>query len=111
MFDIIDSASEAILERFFLQVMKPFDREDMDDAIKNNVSLLDETVKGNPKALAIAEGAAKRFRGQAHMLTTENVLGWLKDKRYELYFGIVSDPKAKRWMNRQISEFKAYLFE
>ena len=111
MFDFINGASEAVLERFFLQLLNPFDREDLDEAVRNDVSLLDETVKGNPKSLAIAEGAAKRFRGQAHMLTTENVLGWLKEKRYELYFAFISDPRARAWIDRQISEFREYLFE
>jgi len=110
MFDFINGASEAVLERFFLQLLDGFDREDMDEAVRNDVSLLDETAKHNPRALAVAERAAQRFGGQSHLLTTNNVLKWIKTKRYELYFGIVSDPKARKWLDRQISEFRAYLF-
>lgn len=110
MFDIINNVSEAFLERLFLRIMEPFDREDLDEAIRSDVSLLDEAVKGSPKDLAMAENAAQRFRGQAHLLTTENVLGWMKDKRYELYFGIISDPKARAWLNRNVHEFREYLF-
>lgn len=111
MFDMINNASEAVLERFFLQLLDGFDREDLDEAVKSDVSLLDETVRHKPKALAVAEGAARRFRGQAHMVTPENVLQWLKAKRYELYFAFISDPKARAWLDRNIREFRAYLFE
>ena len=111
MFDLVNSASEAVLEKFFIQILDPFDREDLDEAVEADVSLLDETAKDNPGALTMAEGAAKRFRGQAHILTIENVLMWTKSKRYELYFAFVSDKKAYNWLDRQISEFRAYLFE
>ena len=110
MFDIIDEAGEAVFERLFLQLLDQFDREDLDDAVRRDVSLLDETVEGNPRALAVAEVAAKRFRGHAHLLTTDNVLSWLKKKRYELYFAFMSDPKARAWLMRQVDEFRLYLF-
>ena len=111
MFDFINDAGDAVFERFFLQLLDGFDREDLDDAIRNDVSLLDETAKYNPKALAVAEGAAKRFRSQIQLLTTMNVLGWLKEKRYELYFAFISDQKSRVWLERQISEFRTYLWD
>ena len=111
MFDFIDKTAEKFIERFFLGLIEPFDREDLEEAVKNNTSLLDETVKYNPGALALAENMAKRFNGCSQHLTTSNVLEWIKNKRYELYFGIISNPKAKSWLDSQIREFKTYLFE
>jgi len=110
MFDIIDKTAEKFMERVFLGVIEPFDREDLEQAVKDDVNLLDETMKYNPKSLAMAENMARRFNGQARLLTTENVLEWIKDKRYELYFFFVSDLKAKVWLDRQVSEFRTYLF-
>jgi two-component SAPR family response regulator len=110
MFDIIDKAAEKFIEKFFLGLIDPFDREELEQAIKDDVNLLDETMKFNPGALALAENMAKRFNGQARLLTTENVLKWIKEKRYELYFAFVSDKKTYRWLDRQIKEFKEFLF-
>ena len=99
------------MERFFLQLLEPFDRDDLDGAVESDVSLLDETLKGNPRALVVAERLAGRFRGQANLLTVENVLKWVKEKRYELYFAFISNPKARAWIERQVREFRMYLFE
>ncbi|MHA1852557.1 MAG: hypothetical protein ACTSUF_03510 [Candidatus Heimdallarchaeaceae archaeon] len=110
MFDVLNKTAEKFIEKFFLNLIEPFDREDLEIAVKNNISLLDETAKYNPGALALGENLAKRFNGCSHLLTTENVLKWIKDKRYELYFCFVSDKKAYDWLDRQVKEFKTYLF-
>lgn len=110
MFDAINKVAEKFMERFFLNLLKPFDREDLDEAVKSNINLMDETMKYNPGALALGENMAKRFNGQSRLLTTDNVLKWIKDKRYELYFAFISDQKAKIWLDTQVNEFKDFLF-
>jgi len=109
-FGIVDDMSEKAMEKMFLQLIDGLNREDLDMAVKENLSLLDQTALCNPRALSMAERLAKRFSGQEHLLTTENVLKWIKEKRYELYFGIISNPKARKWFESQIREFREFLF-
>jgi len=110
MFGFIDKAAERVVEKFFLDALKPFDVEDLKEAVKNNVSLLDEAAKYNSGSLSFAENMAKQFGGQSQLLTTDNVLEWIKEKRHELYFTFISDRKARNWLDRNIKEFKEFLF-
>jgi len=110
MFDFLNGAGERVVERFFLKLIDPFDREDLEDAVRRDVSLLDETAAANPGLLSKAEALARRFRGQRGLLTVENIIEWMKDRRPELYFYLASDPAAHAWIDRQIREFRDFLF-
>jgi len=107
---LIDRATEKFMEKFFLSLINPFSVEDLENAVKADDSLLDGAMAFNPSALAWAERAAKQFNGQSKHLTTENVLQWIMDKRSDLYFSIITDFRKRRWLDRQVKEFKEYLF-
>ena len=107
---LIDRATEKFMEKFFLSMISPFSVEDLENAVKADDSLLDAAMAGNPSGLSWAERAAKQFNGQSKFLTTENVLQWIADKRSDLYFSIITDFRKRRWLDRQVKEFKEYLF-
>ena len=107
---LFDRATEKFMEKFFLGLINPFSVEDLERAVKANDNLLDGVMACNPSALAWAERAAKQFNGQSKFLTTENVLQWIAGKRPELYFAFISDFKKRQWLDRQVKEFKQYLF-
>ena len=107
---LIDRATEKFMEKFFLSMISPFSVEDLENAVKTDESLLDGALAFNPGALAFAEKMAKQFNGQSTLLNTDNVMKWVQEKRSDLYFAFVSDFRKKRWLDRQVKEFKEYLF-
>lgn len=111
MFDIFNKVGETLIEKMFLDMLKDFSTEDLGDAVKNNTSLLDETTKYRPWILRTGERLAKQFNSYKDFVTTENVLIWLKQKRFDFYFTIISDPKKKAWLDKQVEEVCKFLFD
>ena len=111
MFDFIDKTAEKVIETTFLGLIDGFTVNDMRDAVRRKISLLDETARWQSGKLLMAENMAKRFNGQSHHLTYENVVKWLSKKRSDLHSHIIFNYESQRWLKQQIEEFRAYLFE
>jgi hypothetical protein len=109
-FDILDKAGEKTVERIFLSLLEEFKAEDIDTAVKEDISLLDNTANFRPKTLALAERLAKQFNGQQKHLTFDNVMLWLSEKREDFYFRIRFNMEAQKWLERQIKEIKEFLW-
>jgi len=110
MFSIFDKIGEKAVEKIFLGMLEEFTIKDLDAAVANNVNLLDETAKCRPSALALAERLAKQFQGQEKHLNTENVMKWIREKRFDFYMSIMKDRKRYIWLDRQVKEIRAFLF-
>lgn len=111
MFDFLNGMGEAAVEKMFLNLIKDFSVEDLKEAVKTNLSLLEQTATFNPRMLAMAERLAKRFQSQKDTLTPDNVMGWLKEKRNDFYLAVLFNNNNKRWLDTQISGFRAYLWD
>ncbi len=105
-----DKVGEHFIETFFISMIEGFTIKDLELAVRENISLLDQTQLCNPRSLAFAGKIAKKFSGCSVHLTLENVMDWTREKRNDLYWHFLKDPVAKAWLNRNVLEFKSFLF-
>ena len=110
MFDFINDAGEVAVEKLFLQVIGGFTIADLRWATDSGASLLLLTQENNPKLLRMASGLARGFNCQGYHLNTTNVLKWLKDKRPEVYVSVNVNPRMRKWLDRNVEEFRRFLF-
>jgi hypothetical protein len=107
----IDNIAEKFIQNFFLNTIKPFGVLELKTAVSDNISLLDEAIKHNPGSISLAAKIAKQFSGQSNLLTTENVLKWISDKRNDLYFAFICNRNSYLWLDRNVREFREFLFK
>jgi len=110
MFNFMEKVSEATIEKLFLDIIKDFSTANLTWATENDASLLLMTQQNSPKLLRTASGLAKGFKGCGHYLNSTNMLLWLKEKRPEIHTAIILNPKKKAWMQKQIEDFRRFLF-
>ena len=110
MFDLVNTASEKIIEKLFLDIINDFTSSDLSWAVNENASLLLLTEKNSPKLLKTASRLARGFRGQGHHLNSTNMMIWLEEKRKDLWLPIKISPRKRVWMQKQIEDFRRFLF-
>ena len=110
MFDWVNTASEKVIEKLFLDIIKDFTPQDLTWATNDNASLLLLTEKNSPKLLRTASGLAKGFQGQGHLLNSTNLMTWLEEKRKDLWLPVSISPRKRTWMQKQIEDFRRFLF-
>lgn len=101
---------EKVIEHFFLDLIKDFAGSDLADAVYNDLSLLDVTNDNNPRILTLGIKMARKFNGQSYLLTTENVIKWLEDKRPDFYIAVKVSKRHYDWLDRNVKEIKTFLF-
>ena len=111
MFDFINGIGEKAIEDMFMKILKDFSENDLQAAVKGDVSLLLLTEQNNPKLLRMASGLARKFRGQKQHFTFQNLMQWLEGRRPDLYSSVIIDVKKKAWIENQIDSFRQFLFE
>ena len=110
MFDFMNKVSEAAIEKMFLQLLKDFTSQDLTWATNEDVSLLLLTEKNSPKLLKTASGMARGFKSQGHLLNSTNMMLWLEEKRKDLWLPVSISPRKRVWMQKQIEDFRQFLF-
>ena len=101
---------EKFIERFFLDLIKDFAGSDIANAVYDDISLLDITKDNNPRLLGLGAKMASKFNGYSYLLTTDNVIGWLEEKRPDFYIAIKLSKKHYEWLDRNVKEIKTFLF-
>lgn len=111
MFGLFDRTGEKVIEELFMSLLEEFNVRDLDFAVRENISLLEQTLQYRPHVLRMAERMAKQFNGCKEYVTTENVMIWLNRRRYDFYASLILDGGRKRWLGIQVEQFKKYLWE
>jgi len=101
---------EGVIEEIFLNLILQFSLEDLKQAVKNNVNLLNEAKLHEPNLLLFAKNVATFFGNYKDELNLNNILSWLKLRRRDFWEYLTKDEKAKMWLEIQISNFKSFLF-
>lgn len=101
---------ENLVKNVFIGMLKPFSAVDLNKAVMGNISLLDNMIKYSPSQLSLAEKLSHHFVNQKNLLTTENVMIWMMDKRPDLYIVFKNDIKSFRWLDWNTKELSIFLF-
>jgi len=107
---MLERTIQKFIERLFLKTIEPFDKEDLEEAVEENISLLEQASEHRPGLLQTGRELARAFQGCGKYLTPQNVLIYLEEKRPDFYQKIEDNPKIMRWFRRQVSDFKRFFF-
>lgn len=108
---MIEEIGEKVVEKIFLDLISEFSVDDLEYAVKHGIYLLDLAQENNSKLLSVGSNLARMFRGQSNLLTTENVLMWLCEKRKDMFGAIAVDRNKYIWLDRNVNEIKTFLFD
>jgi len=99
-----------VVESLFLGLIEDFGPEDVDEAVEENINLLELTSKERPRVLATSERLARQFKSYSKYLTFDNVMLWLKKRRPKLYNHIEQNPEARSWLKGQVKAIRHFFF-
>lgn len=99
-------------EWFILKIMEQWTPRDVERAISNDISLVQpiaNLLTNNGPLSALAKTILKKYWDQRSMLTPENVLFWLENRRKDLYRKIVSNPEGVEWVKKNVNGLRDML--
>ncbi len=101
-------------EWVILKIMEQWTIEDVDRAIANDVSLVQPIVnllENNGVLSTIARSVLKKYWNKRSLLTAENVLYWLENRRLDLYRAITGSSKGEEWLRKNVDGLRTAVEE
>lgn len=101
-------------EWIILKIMEQWTPEDVNSAIERNVSLVQPIVgllENNGILSTIAKHLMTKHYDKLNMLTAENVLFWIENRREDIYRALTSNPKGVKWIRENVDGIREALLE
>lgn len=91
------------LEKAFLDILKEFKPEDLEYAVRKQISLARLVITKAPEFIPQARFIAITFSHKVYLMTAKNMLEWIYQNRYDLY-PILNTFDGKSWLEKNIKD-------
>jgi hypothetical protein len=100
-----------VAEKVFLELIKNYNSKDISFAIDKNINLIEMISHHASYLIKVASTFSFFYKSRKSELTTESFLNYLKYRRPDLYSVVISSPKGRLWVSRNINSFKRLVFK